>query len=83
MRRKRQPDAPAPSAADHDPDVAWRALSLVVDWIKHSEAKAGATLAATGVTAGVLYNITKDLKSGPASRPPRSLRALSFYCSLG
>ena len=40
-----------------DPDQAWRALSLVNDWIRHAEAKATATLAAAGVTGGVLYNL--------------------------
>jgi hypothetical protein len=32
-------------------------LSLVNDWIRHAEAKATATLAAAGVTGGVLYNL--------------------------
>ena len=40
-----------------DPDQAWKALSLVNDWIRHAEAKATATLAAAGVTGGVLYNL--------------------------
>src|SRR5271154_3696387 len=40
-----------------DPDQAWRALGLVNDWIRHAEAKATATLAAAGVTGGVLYNL--------------------------
>jgi hypothetical protein len=40
-----------------DPDQAWKALSLVNDWIRHAEAKATAALAASGVTAGVLYNL--------------------------
>lgn len=42
------------------PDQAWKALGLVVDWIKHAEAKAGAMLAATGVSGGVLYNLVKS-----------------------
>ena len=41
------------------PDQAWKALSLVVDWIKHAETKAGAVLAASGVSGGVLYNMVK------------------------
>ncbi len=40
-----------------NPDQAWKALSLVNDWIRHAEAKATATLAAAGVTGGVLYNL--------------------------
>jgi hypothetical protein len=43
------------------PDDAWKILNLVVDWIKHAEAKAAATLAATGVAAGVLYNLVKPI----------------------
>ncbi|MFI1536749.1 Pycsar system effector family protein [Streptomyces anandii] len=46
-----------------NPDHAWKALSLVIDWIKHAETKAGATLAAAGVTGGVLYNLVKDVRS--------------------
>lgn len=40
-----------------DPDQAWKALGLVNDWIRHAETKTAAILAATGVTAGLLYNI--------------------------
>lgn len=40
-----------------DPDQAWKALSLVNDWIRHAEAKATAELVAAGVTGGVLYNL--------------------------
>ncbi len=43
-----------------NPDHAWKALSLVNDWVRHAEAKTAATLAATGVTGGVLYNLVKD-----------------------
>ena len=45
---------------DENPDHAWKALGLVIDWIKHAETKAGATLAAAGVSGGVLYNLVKD-----------------------
>jgi hypothetical protein len=43
-----------------DPDQAWKALALVNDWVKHAESKAGATLAAAGVSGGVLYNLVKN-----------------------
>jgi len=50
-----------------DPDQAWKALTLVNDWIKHAEAKTGASLAVAGVTGGVLYNLVKDQHDpGPA-----------------
>lgn len=43
-----------------DPDQAWKALSLVNDWIRHAETKVAATLAAAGVSGGLLYSVTKD-----------------------
>lgn len=45
------------------PDQAWKALSLVNDWIRHAEAKTVAVLAATGVSTGVLYNVCRDWDS--------------------
>ena len=42
-----------------NPDVAWKALLLVVDWIKHAEVKAAGSIAAAGVLAGLLYNLVK------------------------
>jgi hypothetical protein len=45
---------------DPDPDQAWKALALVNDWVKHAEAKSVATLAAAGVTGGVLYNLVRN-----------------------
>lgn len=39
-------------------------LSLVNDWIRHAETKAAGTMATSGVAAGVLYNLLKDV-SGP------------------
>src|SRR6266568_8936056 len=46
-----------------NPDQAWKALSLVNDWIRHAEAKTTATLAAAGVTGGVLYNLVQHQTS--------------------
>jgi hypothetical protein len=43
-----------------EPDQAWKALSLVNDWIKHAETKSATILAGSGVTGGVLYNLVKD-----------------------
>jgi len=51
-------DQPQPTTPD--PDQAWKALSLVNDWVRHAETKVAATLAATGVTAGVLFAIWKE-----------------------
>lgn len=46
--------------ASPDPDHAWKALSLVNDWVKHAETKSVAVLAASGVAGGVAYNLLKD-----------------------
>lgn len=35
-------------------------MTLVNDWIRHSETKAGVVLTAAGVVGGVLYNLIKD-----------------------
>ncbi|WP_328967620.1 Pycsar system effector family protein [Streptomyces sp. NBC_00239] len=70
------PSAPE-SEPPPNPDHAWKALGLVIDWIKHAEAKAGATLAAAGVTGGVLYNLVKD-----ASTPSSWLIASALVCAL-
>jgi len=43
-----------------NPDHAWKALLLVNDWIRHSDAKAGVTLAFTGVLGTMLFNLTKN-----------------------
>lgn len=44
-----------------DPDHAWKVLSLINEWIRHSDAKAGVTLALTGVLATLTFNLTKDI----------------------
>jgi len=43
-----------------NPDHAWKALSLVNEWIRHSDAKAGVTLAFTGVLSTLLFNLAHD-----------------------
>lgn len=47
------------------PDEGWRVLLLINDWIKHADAKIAGTLAAAGVSAGVLYNVAQGVKSPP------------------
>lgn len=44
-----------------DLDAAWRTLGLMNDWIKHADAKAGITLAATGAGAVLLFNLTEAI----------------------
>lgn len=55
-----EPDGTGTSTVPPDPDQAWKALALVNDWVKHAETKLGVTLAATGVSGGVLFNLVKD-----------------------
>jgi hypothetical protein len=57
--------ASAPGAGEEvpfagNPEFAWKALLLVVDWIKQAEIKAGGSLAAAGVLGGLLYNLVKS-----------------------
>lgn len=49
-----------PRSTVFQPDHAWKALSLVNDWVKHAETKSVAILAAAGVAGGVAYNLLKD-----------------------
>lgn len=42
------------------PDHAWKLLSLVNEWIRHSDAKAGVTLAFTGFLGTALFNLVRD-----------------------
>lgn len=51
-------DSTTPPAPD--PDQAWKALSLVNDWIKHADTKVAATLAATAATAIALFNLANN-----------------------
>lgn len=54
FRRPRRAVAPEP-----DPDHAWKLLSLVNEWIRHSDAKAGVTLAFVGVLGTMLFNLVR------------------------
>lgn len=56
-------------------DQAWKMLALVNDWIKHAETKAAGTIAASGVSAGVLYNLLKSVAA-----PSRSIEVLAAIC---
>lgn len=45
-----------------DPDNAWKVLALVNEWIRHSDAKAGVTLAFTGVLGTMTFNLARDFE---------------------
>lgn len=65
----RRPPAPLEPSSDDgatagpDPDHAWKALALVNEWIRHSDAKAGITLAFTGVLSTMTFNLAKDFEA--------------------
>lgn len=60
-----------------EPDQAWKALGLVNDWIKHADAKVGATLAVSGVVAVMLYNLVKN-----QDRPGCALSIFTVLCAV-
>lgn len=65
VRRKpssRVPIAPEMSGPPSTRDVAdaWKTLSLVNEWIRHSDAKAGIALAFVGALATMLFNLVGD-----------------------
>lgn len=61
-RRSDQPhnDGQTSAAAGPDPDHAWKALALVNEWIRHSDTKAGVTLAFVGALATMLFNLAHE-----------------------
>ncbi|MCC3765267.1 DUF5706 domain-containing protein [Glycomyces sp. TRM65418] len=48
------------TAVPPEPDQAWKILLLVNDWVRHAETKLAATLAAAGISGGVLFNLVTD-----------------------
>ncbi len=75
MRQRRSRSAaPDTTLLPPDPDQAWRALSLVNDWVKHAEVKLGVVLTATGVSGGILFNLAKDrrMRALPLTSRPSS-----------
>lgn len=55
VREIREATEPLPN-----PDHAWKALSLVNEWIRHCDAKAGVTLAFTGALGTILFNLVRS-----------------------
>ena len=48
---------PTMSAVRHQPEHAWKVLSITNEWIRHADAKTGVTLAFAGATATMLFNL--------------------------
>ncbi|WP_157246896.1 Pycsar system effector family protein [Nonomuraea typhae] len=64
MRNKRGPaKSPPPASLPTEPGAedAWKALTLVLDLVKHAEMKAGLTLASAGAVGGVLYSLIRSV----------------------
>lgn len=60
-------DSPAPVVPTQpNPDHAWKTLALMNEWIRHADAKAGVTLAFTGVLATMTFNLVKDFQGRDA-----------------
>jgi hypothetical protein len=76
-----EPPGESPGSASEaetpDPEQAWKALSLVNDWIRHSEGKAGVVLATAGVAGGVLYNLVSD-----KHHPPCFIAVVAVLCGI-
>jgi hypothetical protein len=49
-----------------DLEQAWHTLRLVVEWIRHAEAKAVAALAASGLLGGLLYQLVNSRRNPSA-----------------
>lgn len=60
----RTPPADAPvTPPSPNPDHAWKLLSLVNEWIRHSDAKAGVTLAFTGALGAMVFNLVSGVEN--------------------
>lgn len=80
--RRRLPPRPSltplePPPVQLDPARPWEVLSLVNEWVRHAEAKAGAILAAGGVVAGVLYSLLDK-----QTKPPWTLTLPAAICGI-
>ena len=56
---------------------AWHMVSLVVEWTKHADTKAGATLTGAGVLGGLLYTLV-----GKVQRPAPVFVVAAAVCAL-
>lgn len=50
-------------ASAPNPEHAWKLLALTNEWIRHSDAKAGVTLAFTGVLGTMIFNLVKGFEA--------------------
>jgi hypothetical protein len=76
FRRRHDRVPPPEPRPEPTPEDAWRTLLLVVEWIKHAESKATATLASAGVAGGLLYTLINT-----AGRPGAALTVIASACA--
>lgn len=72
------PSGPLPP----DPDQAWKALDLVNGWIRHSDNKAVAVLAAAAGAGVAFYNLTKDNLVKDTHHPDYPITLTAIACVL-
>lgn len=60
-----------------DPDHAWKALGLVNEWIRHGDAKISVTLAVTGASGVMLFNLLAN-----QAKTPLALELLGGGCAV-
>ncbi|MFF7292012.1 Pycsar system effector family protein [Microbacterium sp. NPDC008134] len=63
VRRSRTTNLKVEPSPSPNPDHAWKALALVNEWIRHSDAKAGVTLAFVGVLGTMTFNLAKNFEA--------------------
>lgn len=60
---RRLPATPPAPPPQPDPEHAWRLLGLMNEWIRHSDSKAGVTLAFSGVLGTMTFNLATGFGS--------------------
>lgn len=71
------------ATVDPDPDQAWKALSLVNEWLRFAEAKAAAVIAVAGVSGGVVYNLVKGVSDAPCPISVMTIVSIGFILGAG
>lgn len=74
---------PEPPIGDPDPDQAWKALTLVNDWIKHAESKTGVNAATRPALTGAKSASLSEQLRGPDWIASRSCAAGAIPTGTG
>jgi hypothetical protein len=77
-------ETPTESALpEPNPEHAWKALALVNEWIRHSDAKAGVTLAFTGALGAMTFNLANGFQPRSAVFDSVVIIASAFLLTTG